>query len=418
MEEVGDPAAGYDVRIPTPRWAVPLLAPSRYKGIHGGRGSGKSHERAEAMIEAHVMDPHRSSVCIRQFQKTLRESSKRLLENKIADLGVADYFEIQESVILSRHGSGRIIFTGMQNHTAESIKSLEGYDCAWVDEAQTLSQKSLDLLRPTIRKPGSELWFTWNPRTAEDPIDRLLRGPSRPPDAVVVEVNYDRNPHFPDVLRKEMEYDRKRDPEKYIHVWRGGYEAHSEARVFHDWRIEDFETPRDAVLRFGADFGFSPDPTVLVRCFVVGRTLYVDHEAWSIECEVEDTPELFLQVPESERHPIIGDSSAKATISHLRKHGFPRIMGAVKGPGSVEEGVKFLKGYTIVVHSRCPHVADELRLYKRKVDPLTGKVLGELEDKNNHTIDALRYACEAVRRTKTTPSHEASAPPPAAMRWK
>jgi phage terminase large subunit len=124
----------------------------------------------------------------------------------------------------------------MQNHTADSIKSLEGMDCAWVEEAQSLSQRSLDLLRPTVRKPDSELWFTWNPNQPTDPIEQLLRGDRPPPGAIVREVNYRDNPWFPAVLRGEMEYDRGRDPDKYTHIWLGGYVANSEARVFRNWR--------------------------------------------------------------------------------------------------------------------------------------------------------------------------------------
>jgi phage terminase large subunit len=134
------------------------------------------------------------------------------LELKIEQLGVEDYFEIQQFEIRSRHGDGIIIFQGMQNHTSDSIKSLEGYDCAWVEEAQSLSQRSLDLLRPTIRKPDSELWFTWNPNKDNDPIDALLRGNEPPPDSIVQEVNYRDNPWFPDVLKAEMEYDRVTRP--------------------------------------------------------------------------------------------------------------------------------------------------------------------------------------------------------------
>jgi phage terminase large subunit len=239
------------LRIKTPRWFKPFLKPSRYKGAHGGRGSGKSHAFAEMVIEAHVMDQRRRTVCVREIQKSLAQSVKRLLELKIEQLGVQDYFEIQESQIKSAHGDGLIIFQGMQNHTADSIKSLEGYDCAWVEESQTLSQRSLDLLRPTIRKPESELWFTWNPLNSSDPIDMLLRGPSPPPDAVVAQVNYRDNPWFPDVLKGEMEYDRDRDPDKYKHVWLGNYSSNSEARVFRNWKVEDFETPagRNASLR-------------------------------------------------------------------------------------------------------------------------------------------------------------------------
>jgi phage terminase large subunit len=386
------------LRIETPRWMVPFLEPSRYKGAHGGRGSGKSHAFAEMVIEAHVMDQKRRTVCVREVQKTLAQSVKRLLETKIEAMGVSSYFEVQESVIKSRRGDGLILFQGMQTHTSDSIKSLEGMDCAWVEEAQSLSQRSLDLLRPTIRKPNSELWFTWNPHEPTDPIDVLLRGQYPPPDAIVSEVNYRQNPWFPDVLRAELEYDQRRDPDKFTHIWLGGYVANSEARVFRNWRVEDFEAPADATHRFGADFGFAIDPTVLVRCHIVGRTIYVDHEAYMIGCEIIDTPSLFLTIPEAEKWPIVADSARPETISHLRRHGFPKIMPAVKGQHSVNEGIEWLKSYDIVVHPRCQHTIDELTSYSWKVDDLTGKVLPILQDKDNHVIDALRYAVEAVRR--------------------
>jgi phage terminase large subunit len=404
------------LRIETPEWALPHLQPARYKGAHGGRGSGKSHQFAEMMIEAHIMDQKRRSVCVREVQKSLAQSVKRLLELKIEEMGAGAYFEVQEAQIKSRKGDGLIIFQGMQNHTADSIKSLEGYDCAWVEEAQSLSQRSLDMLRPTIRKPDSELWFTWNPANASDPVDHLLRGPNPPPGAVVTEVNYMDNPWFPEVLRNEMEYDKRRDPDKYAHVWMGKYLQNSSSRVFRNWRIEEFDAPADALHRLGADWGFASDPTVLVRCHIIGRTLYIDYEAYMVGCEIIDTPDLFMTVPESEKWPMIADSARPETVSHMKKHGFPKIMAAVKGPKSVEEGVEWLKSYDIVVHPRCVHTIDELTLYSYKTDPMTGRVLPILEDKKNHVIDALRYACEGVRRA--APKKEVTVTPlPSVNRW-
>lgn len=404
------------LKIQTPEWAVPLLEPSRYKGAWGGRGSGKSHAFAEMMIEAHILDQSESSVCVREIQKSLNQSVKRLLELKIQEMNAGAYFEVQDAVIKSKKGDGRIIFQGMQNHTADSIKSLEGYSRAWVEEAQSLSQRSLDLLRPTLRKPGSELWFTWNPRSSDDPVDLLLRGENPPSNAQVIRVNYMDNPWFPDVLREEMEYDLRRDPDKYAHVWLGEYLRNSESRVFKNWRIEEFEAPPDATHRLGADWGFASDPTVLVRCHIIGRTLYIDFEAYQIGCEIMDTPDLFMTVPESEKWPLVADSARPETISHMRKHGFPKIMAAVKGPKSVEEGVEWLKSYDIVVHPRCKHTIDELTLYSYKTDPLTNRVLPVLEDKKNHVIDALRYACEGVRRAVASKPTNA-APLPMANRW-
>lgn len=386
------------LEIQTPRWALPLLTPARYKGAWGGRGSGKSHFFAELLIEEHICNPNQSSVCVREIQKSLNQSVKKLLEVKIEQLGVGSYFDIQDSQIKSRRGNGLIIFQGMQNHTADSIKSLEGYDRAWVEEAQSLSQNSLDKLRPTIRKPNSEMWFSWNPALDTDPVDQLLRGDVPPDSATVVKVNWSDNPWFPDVLKGEMEYDKRRDPDKYLHIWQGEYQRNSESRVFRNWRIEEFEATNDDILRFGADWGFASDPTVLIRCFIRGRTLYIDYEAYMVGCEILNIPELFMTVPESERYPIVADSARPETISHVKKHGFPRIMAAVKGPKSLEDGVEWLKSFDIIVHPRCKHTIDELSLYSYKVDKMTEQVLPLLEDKQNHVIDALRYACEGVRR--------------------
>jgi phage terminase large subunit len=384
--------------LDTPAWMEPLLKPARYKGAYGGRGSGKSHGFAEMLIEEHIANPNDSSVCIREVQKTLNQSVKRLLESKIQAMNAGWYFEVLDAQIRSTQGTGLVIFQGMQNHTADSIKSLEGYKRAWVEEAQSLSQRSLDLLRPTIRMPGSELWFTWNPRFDTDPVDALLRGENPPPDATVVKVNFADNPWFPDVLRQEMEYDRKRDVDKYLHVWEGGYDTKSNARVFKNWRIEEFDVPAGQVMKQGADWGFSVDPSVLVQCYIEGRNLYVPHEAYMIGCEIDNLPDLFDRVPESRKWFTTADSARPETISYMQRHGYPRMSAAIKGANSLEEGVQFLQSFDIVVHPRCEHLIDELTHYAYKKDPDTDQILSVLEDKNNHVIDALRYACEGARR--------------------
>lgn len=385
------------LQIQTPRVYAPLLADARYKGAFGGRGSGKSHFFAEMLIEECIREKT-DAVCLREIQKSLKFSVKKLLENKIASMNAGAYFEVQNEQIKSVNG-GVIIFQGMQDHTSDSIKSLEGFKIAWFEEAQTASQRSLDLLRPTIRSPGSQLWFGWNPRFATDPIDQLLRGPTPPPGAIVVEANYTDNPWFPAELQDEMEYDKRRDPDKYAHIWLGKYQSNTSSRVFKNWTIEEFEVDPNAVIRQGADWGFSVDPTVLVQAYIVGRRLYIPHEAYRVGCEIVDTPALFMSLPDAEKWPMVADSARPETISHLRKNGFPKITAAIKGPKSVEEGIGFLQGFDIVVHPRCTHTIDELTLYSYKTDPLDeSKVLPVLADKDNHVMDALRYAMEGARR--------------------
>lgn len=384
--------------IDTPAVFEPLLKPARYRAAYGGRGSGKSHFFAELVIEESISRKV-DVVCLREVQKSLKFSVKKLIESKIESMNAGAYFEVQNEQIKSKLG-GNIIFQGMQDHTSDSIKSLEGFGIAWFEEAQSASQRSLDLLRPTIRAPGSELWFSWNPNFQTDPIDVLLRGDNPPPGAVVVKANYKDNPWLPEELRVELEYDRQRDPDKFAHIWLGEYQRNSEARVFRNWKIEEFERPEGTIFRLGADWGFSVDPSVLVRCSIDGNRLYVDYEAWAVGCEIVNLPELFMSVPDAEKWPITADSARPETISHMQRNGFPKIRPAIKGPKSLEDGVEWLKSFEIVVHPRCKHLIDELTLYSYKTDPLTGLVLPILADKDNHCIDAIRYACEGARRAK------------------
>lgn len=397
------------LQIPTAEVFEPLLGSARYKGVHGGRGSGKSHFFAGLGAERCLLAPGLRIACVREIQKSLTHSVKLLIEDKIRAFGLQDAFEILDKEIRTP-GGGVIIFQGMQNHTADSIKSLEGFDVCWVEEAQSLSQRSLDLLRPTFRKPGSEIWFSWNPGQPTDPVDVFLRGEHPPSDSVVVEANWSDNPWLPEELRRDLEDDRKRDPDKFLHVWGGEYESASESRVFRNWRDEEFDTPPGAIHRFGADWGFSVDPSVLIRCHVEGRTLYVDQEAWQVGCEIDRLPELFGKIEGARKWPIRADGARPETISYMRRHGFPRIVKAIKGPGSIEDGIEFLRSFDIVVHPRCTNVIAELKRYSYKTDPQTGEVLPLLEDKDNHTIDALRYALEELRRSGYKPRDGARQP--------
>jgi len=200
----------------------PLLAPARYKGAFGGRGSGKSHFFAQQLVIECIAQPGTRAVCIREVQKTLRDSSKRLIEDKIQQLGVGHKFTILHDRI-DTPGGGQITFLGMQDTNAESVKSLENIRIAWVEEAQTLSDRSLMLLRPTIRAEGSELWFSWNARRKSDPVDKLLRGDDIPSNASVVMANWRDNPMFPSVLEQERLDCMRLDPDQYDHIWEGGY---------------------------------------------------------------------------------------------------------------------------------------------------------------------------------------------------
>ncbi len=246
------------LKIPTAKIFEPLLEPARYKGVYGGRGSGKSHFFGELLVETCQAERGTLAVCIREAQRTLAQSSKRLIEGKIASLGLGHGFRLFSDKI-ETPGDGLIIFRGLQDHTADSIKSLEGFRIAWIDEAQSLSARSLALLRPTIRARASELWASWNPRRKSDAIDDCLRA-RRPDGALVVKANWRDNPWFPDVLEEERLLDQKLYPERYDHVWEGDY-----ARAFEGAYFAALLSDARAQGRIGK---VAADPLLPLRAFI------------------------------------------------------------------------------------------------------------------------------------------------------
>lgn len=227
------------LQIPTAEVFEPLLAPARYKAAYGGRGSGKSHFFGGLLLEDCLAAPGERGgeglrgVCIREVQKDLKESSKALIEAKLRDFGIADGhgFRIYSDCIKTP-GDGLLIFKGMNDYTAESIKSLEGFDRAWWEEAQTATQHSLNMLRPTIRKPGSQLWFSWNARRKTDPVDVMLRGAELPTGATVIKANWRDNPWFTAELEQERLDCLRMQPDQYDHIWEGGYVTLAEGAYF------------------------------------------------------------------------------------------------------------------------------------------------------------------------------------------
>lgn len=399
-------------KVKFPEYFRPYFGPARYKGLYGGRGSGKSHCFAGLGVLRCAQVPGFRLVCVREVQRSIADSVKALIEDKIDAFGLAAFFKVTEAEITGLNNS-RIIFRGMQNHTAASIKSLEGFDAAWIEEAQTISRKSLDLLTPTIRKDGSEIWASWNPENESDPIDEDLR--QKPPEGALVRlVNWNDNPWFPKELRQDMERDRERDPDKYAHVWEGQYRGLSEARVFRNWRVGELHPPDNAVWFYGVDWGFANDETAALRCCIMGQTLYVDAEVYELGVPTDALPKMLNGLPEARKWPMRADNARPETIDYVRRHGFPKVRAAKKGKGSVEDGVTFLQGMDIVVHPSCVNLSRELRGYAYKTDPRTGEVLPVIEDKNNHAIDALRYAVEGLHRRGKSLKIAVDAPPPEA----
>ena len=279
----------------------------------------------------------------------------------------------------------------MQDHTADSIKSLEGFDIAWVEEAQNLSARSLKLLRPTIRKENSEIWFSWNPDKPTDAVDEFFQ--NKTDDMVCVHVNSEQNPFLPETLRKERDADRLRmSPEDYDHVWNGAYNEKSDALVFKDkYEVAYFEPEKDWTLLQGLDWGFSQDPTAAVRLYVTDDTIYIRNEAGKVGLELDDTVAFInKRIKDFGDYIIRADNARPESISHVKRRGFSKIKGEAKL--KIEDGIQFMRSYNIVIHPDCYETIKEFGLYSYKVDKRSGDILSVIVDNHNHYIDAIRYA--------------------------
>lgn len=349
------------------------------------------------------MEPDTQWVCIREIQRSLKFSAKKLIEEKIKKFELGHLFRITLTEIRRIGYDGLIIFEGMQDHTADSIKSLEGFDGCWVEEAQNLSVRSLELLDPTMRKPGAELWFTWNPVDPSDPVEQVF---AENDDAILVHTNYTDNPWCPPDMYRLADRQMKKDYEKYEHIWLGGYNTRSEAKVFKHTRCDEFEPqPHWDGPYYGMDFGFSTDPTCFVRCWINGNTLYIDKDAGKVGLELDDTARYFEKHDAKVvQHVIRADSARPESISYLKRHGLPKIVGVKKWSGSIEDGVAFIQAFDeVVIHPACKDMLEEARLYSYKVDKRTRDVLAAIEDENNHRWDAVRYALQPMISKKGGP---------------
>lgn len=306
---------------------MPLLEPARYKAAWGGRGSGKSHFFAELLIEDSLAEKGMRSVCIREVQKSLKESAKRLIEDKLAalNLGDADGFKIFREVVVTP-GDGIITFHGMQDHTAESIKSLEGFGRAWVEEAQTLSARSLSLLRPTIRAEGSELWFSWNPRRRNDPVDAMFRSGVPPTGAAIVRANWSDNPWFPLVLNQERLDCLRDNPDQYDHIWEGGYVTVAAGAYYAKHLAET-----KAQGRIGR---VAPDPLMTIRAYwdIGGTGAKADATAIWI-CQFVGREIRVLNYYEAQGQPLA------THLNWLREHKYSKALCVLPHDGASNEKI-------------------------------------------------------------------------------
>lgn len=392
-------------RVQLPRWAARLRESWRFFVVYGGRGSSKSWTIARDRLLACSEQPLQG-LCVRETQESLADSVHRLLSNQIEEMGLPGW-TVQRERIFHANGS-EITFAGIRTDPAK-IKSAEGVDWCWVEEAETVSKASWDILIPTIRGKGArrkdgtytgaQIFISFNPREKSDPTyQRFIENPSS--DALVLKVNWRDNPWFPEVLRAEKDHLAKNDPDAYLHVWEGFPVSRSDSQVLRGkWRVERFEPVKDVWdgPYYGMDFGFSQDPTHAVEVWKHQNNLYVRREARGIEIDIDRYPELLMKFQGAEAHALRCDNARPESISYLQKHGYPKAIATRKWPGSLEDGVAWLRSHDcIVIHPDCPALAEEARLWSYKVDKLTGDIRPEIVDKHNHGMDALRYAMEPL----------------------
>ena len=385
--------------IKLPPKLVPLFAPPRgayqYRCMYGGRGSAKSYSAALMAAVWGFAEPMRI-LCTREFQASIKESFHAELKAAISAYPwLADHYDVGVDYLRGKNGT-EFLFRGLRNNV-QSVKSMAKVDLTIVEEAEDVPEQSWLALEATVfRQPQSELWPIWNPDKDGSPVDNRFRK-NPPKNALVVEVNWADNPFFPHLMNLLREREQERlDPNTYAHVWEGAYLTNSDAQVFGGkWRVETV-TPQPGWQGpyQGGDFGYSQDPTAAVRCYINGDTLYISHDFSRRGVELDAiAAQVNYAIPDYAAHASRWDSASPGSISLISRGGIPKAIGADKWPGSVEDGIRYLRSFReIVVDPRCLGTISELRLYSYKVDRLTGDVLATIIDANNHCIDALRYA--------------------------
>ncbi len=376
----------------------PPLGAVRYRCGYGGRGSGKSWQVARALLVHGVTRPLRI-LCGREYQSSIKDSVHKLLVDQINALNLGGIHRIQETSILGSNGT-EFLFKGLRRDIAQ-IKSTEGIDICWLEEAESVSDHSWLTIIPTIRKPDSEIWVTFNPALPSDATYKRFVTTS-PDRSVVRKVSYLDNPWLPAVLNEEQAALLRSDPEAHAHVWGGEPWSRSDAQVLSGkWRVADFR-PDDSWdgPYYGADWGFAQDPTVIVRCWIHDNRLLIEYAEGQPQLDNDDTARLFRSIPGASEHTIRADSARPETINELCKRGF-LVEGAEKWDGSVKDGIAHLRSYSeIVIHPRCARAIQEARLWRYKTDPRTQEVLPKLVDGHDHTWDGIRYALGPIIQSR------------------
>lgn len=369
-----------------------------YRAMFGGRGSGKSYSAALMSAIWGYVEPLRI-LCVREFQNSIKESFYAEVKAAIeAHPWLAAHYTLGRDFIRGANGT-EYIFKGLHSNP-QSVKSLAKIDLTIIEEAEDLSEEAWLLLEATVlRQPKAEIWALWNPRDRNSPVDKRFR--QHPPaSALISVVNFDDNPFFPPSL-EEL---RKRQLEildygTYSHIWLGAYLENSDKQVFNGkWEVKEFiQGPKWDGPYQGLDWGYSQDPTAATRSWVHDNCLWIEYEAGGRGIELDDVPDECAKIPDFAKYVTRADSAQPSMISHVRRKGM-RIEPSKKGPGSVEDGIQFIRSFKrVYIHPRCRETAKEFQLYSWKVNK-AGDILNEPVDDFNHRIDAIRYSLEPLMR--------------------
>lgn len=366
----------------------------REAAVYGGRYSLKSHTVARILLIRARQKKIRVA-CFREFQNSIADSSHQLLKDLINEYELTDFQVTNNSIINTINGSD-FIFKGLHNNE-QSIKSTEGIDIAWIEEAQTVSNNSLEVLTPTVRKPNSQIIYTYNRLLEDDPVHHRLVLEGRP-NTLIINVNYDialKYKMMPEVIRLEMEDDRERRPALYKHKWLGEPSS-SERKIYKDWAIID-SIPHEARLeRYGLDFGYSNDPTAIVAIYKYNGGFILDEITYQKGLSNKQIADIILSQSNA---LVIADSAEPKSIDEIRLYGV-NILPSLKGQGSINKGIQFVQDQRISVTKRSSNVIQEYTRYLWQIDKLD-KIINIAEGGFDHAMDAIRYALDTYNHQST-----------------
>lgn len=389
-----------------------LLTPKRYKVLYGGRGSAKSWSVARVLL---LLAGQRKMliVCAREIQKSIEQSVHRLLSDQIAAMNMAAVYEVQKNRIINRLNGSEFIFVGLR-HNVQNIKSLEGADIVWVEEAQAVSASSLDVLIPTVRKPGSEIWMTFNPDLEDDAVYQLFVL-STPENASIVKVNWQDNPWFPEVLDEERRSLKIRSTDSYMHVWEGHTRKTLEGAIFAEEladaesqsRIGSFPVIASHPVHTWWDLGFA-DCTSIWLVQTIGSEFrfvgFIQNRLTKLQTYINEINRMGYMLgkhylPHDARHQHV---NAERTTEEIVGNAFGRNNVIVMPPR--QSRADFSAARTIFAQSvfdakACHEGLHALRRYRYEYDAETKRwSRNPLHDENSHAADAFCYVAMTAQK--------------------